>query len=236
MPHPNDDRLRHARRLATASVIVRAIGIVVMIGSAIGVLVALNMRRPDDRIGFSLIALAVLVLGAIVWGNGVFHAVVSRFLPTMIDIDERLDLLSRERRARKPRLDPPSVTEPVAAEVVTMTGFEGMFAGPATTPDAPPPTAQDEPMQADPSAAAAHADTGDGASEHAAAEDTPALAPSEDREENPDAAEQVAGASSHLEEDIPRVPCPLCGGGIHPQATRCVHCMRKLAGPAAAYN
>jgi hypothetical protein len=26
-----------------------------------------------------------------------------------------------------------------------------------------------------------------------------------------------------------RVPCPLCGGLIHPDATRCVHCMRKLS-------
>ena len=26
-----------------------------------------------------------------------------------------------------------------------------------------------------------------------------------------------------------RVPCPLCGGSIHPDATRCVHCMKKIA-------
>jgi outer membrane biosynthesis protein TonB len=31
------------------------------------------------------------------------------------------------------------------------------------------------------------------------------------------------------EEKIARVPCPHCGGDVHPQATRCVHCMKKIA-------
>jgi hypothetical protein len=26
-----------------------------------------------------------------------------------------------------------------------------------------------------------------------------------------------------------RVPCPHCGGDVNPQATRCVHCMKKIA-------
>ena len=31
-----------------------------------------------------------------------------------------------------------------------------------------------------------------------------------------------------LEAEIDKAPCPHCGGLIHPQATRCVHCMKKI--------
>ncbi|HMR07720.1 MAG TPA: hypothetical protein PKA88_18180 [Polyangiaceae bacterium] len=103
MVDPNDERLRYARKLKTAGLVVRIIGATVMVGSILGVLVALNLRRSDDRIGFSLISLAVLLFGALVWGSGMFHSAVARFLPSILDVEAKLDALARPKKARAAR-------------------------------------------------------------------------------------------------------------------------------------
>jgi len=69
----------------------------------------------------------------------------------------------------------------------------------------------------------------------AAAEPTPVAAPQESTEPQgstepePAAAPEPAVPEEKKEEEVVRVPCPHCGGDIHPQATRCVHCMKKVA-------
>lgn len=42
-------------------------------------------------------------------------------------------------------------------------------------------------------------------------------------------AEPQGAAASVSVTEPERTPCPHCGGSIHPQATRCVHCMKKVA-------
>ena len=235
MTDPNDVRLRFARKLGTSSVIVRAIGIMVMVGSVIGVLVSLSLRRSSDRVGFTLISMAVLVLGALVWGSGVFHAAVSRFLPSVLDIEDKLDALSRPKKARRAApveaaapsqtLDVSAAAEaPALAETVppeasprraarsasaTSTIPEPWVAGAAGTKHSAPGNVTADEAQAD---AEANSTTGDSNS--------------------PEAEAKLEPEPQHRarEEEPPpqRVPCPHCGGGIHPEASRCVHCMRRV--------
>lgn len=132
MVDPNDERLRYARKLKTAGLVVRIIGAAVMVGSILGVLVALNLRRSDDRIGFSLISLAVLLFGALVWGSGMFHSAVARFLPSILDVEAKLDALARPKKARAAR-----------AAAAQPAGSESVVAAPVT--DGPPPGASSPP-------------------------------------------------------------------------------------------
>ncbi len=111
MVDPNDERLRYARKLKTAGLVVRIIGAAVMVGSILGVLVALNLRRSDDRIGFSLISMAVLLFGALVWGSGMFHSAVARFLPSILDVEAKLDALARPKKARAATAAQPAGSE-----------------------------------------------------------------------------------------------------------------------------
>jgi hypothetical protein len=185
----NEERLRFARYLARISAATRAIGVLAVIGAVIGLLVAMSMRRADDRLGFSLIAMTVALFGILVWGTGVFHGAVGRTIPTLVRIDRSLITLiglSTARRGESHQLEtsdgPPAL--PAPAEV-------------------PAVTASPEPAR----------------------EEWPSEPITEPR------VEDVQGAPSRLEvpEEVVKTPCPLCGGLIHPQATRCVHCMKKIA-------
>lgn len=60
-----------------------------------------------------------------------------------------------------------------------------------------------------------------------APEPEPEPAPTAETETAPELAPVVRRI--HDEPEIVRVPCPHCNGLIHPEATRCVHCMRKVA-------
>jgi hypothetical protein len=167
----DDARMRAARKLARASALTRGIGLFAIVGALLGLFFALTATRgSDDRLGFSLISLSVLVIATLVWATGTFHGAVGQALPTLSSIDRKVDLLAEALRTRD-RAEP----APDAA--------------PAPNPPAelPPPISEAKPAPA------------------------PRPPPPEPE----------------------KVPCPLCGGRIHPDATRCVHCMKKLPRPAA---
>ncbi len=82
------DSLRMARYLSGVSLLTRGIGILGVIGSLIGLLAALNQRSSDDRLGFSLISLGVLLIAVVVWSTGTFHGAMARLVPLVVRIDE----------------------------------------------------------------------------------------------------------------------------------------------------
>ncbi len=55
----------------------------------------------------------------------------------------------------------------------------------------------------------------------------PAPAPEPERDSGPEPTAAVRRIEPAPE--IVKTPCPHCGGLIHPEATRCVHCMKKVA-------
>jgi hypothetical protein len=178
--------LRMARTLTAVSTFARGIGILGVVGSLIGLVAALGARRADDRVGFSLIALGVLMIAVVVWSVGSFHGTFARLAPVVARIDERLDELSRlEQRAPQPGV--------AVAQPPPESPFEALSAGSlgvSEVADAPP----------DPPAAEA---------------------------ESPPPAPVVRLPEPKPEPE--RSPCPSCGGLIHPEATRCVHCMKRVA-------
>ena len=58
--------LRMARYLSAISTLTRGMGIVGVLGSVLGLLAALGQNRSSDRLGFSLIALGVLLIAVVV--------------------------------------------------------------------------------------------------------------------------------------------------------------------------
>jgi hypothetical protein len=246
MSNPNDERLRYARKLATAGLVVRVIGVAVIIGSVIGVMVALNLRRPDDRIGFSLISMAVLLFGALVWGSGMFHSAVARFLPSVVDIEDKLDALARPKKPRgalratgqggEATSDAHALSAPAGSSLLPAVAMATSEAGQKEPlPNAflgEPSSTIPEPWTAEAASRvqAIAITSGDllGSAEVDGELATREPSVAGDGDENPMHARAVA---SDL--DPERVPCPHCGGGIHPEASRCVHCMRRVERPAA---
>ncbi len=232
MIDPNDVRLRFARKLGTSSVIVRAIGIMVMVGSMIGVLISLSLRRSSDRVGFTLISMAVLVLGALVWDSGVFHAAVSRFLPSVLDIEDKLDALSRPKKARRAAqvaVAAPSQTLDVSAaaeETVPPEGGRQRAARSASATSTIP-----EPRVAE-AAGTMHSVASNVTAGEAVAETEVNYTDADSNSPEAIAEAKLEPEPQHRarDEEFPpqRVPCPHCGGGIHPEASRCVHCMRRV--------
>ncbi|MBK9001583.1 MAG: hypothetical protein IPM35_38170 [Myxococcales bacterium] len=165
------DSLRMARYLSGISLFTRGIGILGVIGSLIGLVAALNQRSSDDRLGFSLISLGVLLIAVVVWSTGTFHGAMARVVPLVVRIDERLEEAEVQRRMLAVR-----ALAPVPAE--TPAGAPAVAPAPAAEVPAepirlkPPPEPKPEPV---------------------------------------------------------KIPCPSCGGLIHPEATRCVHCMKRVA-------
>ncbi len=177
MSNPWDDerRLSAARSLTRAALVTRIIGIVTMIGAVLTILTALGgSMSSSDRTGFSLVGLVVLVLGTIVWVNGVFHATVGRFLPSVVALDRKLDRLAELAERRTLPAQGPATAEPAPVLAVEVAP-SAEAAAPAPDP-APAPKPVARPVPPEPA----------------------------------------------------RTPCPLCGGLIHPEATRCVHCMQKI--------
>lgn len=169
------DSLRMARYLSGVSLLTRGIGILGVIGSLIGLLAALNQRSSDDRLGFSLISLGVLLIAVVVWSTGTFHGAMARLVPLVVRIDERLDEAEVQRRMQAAR---------AAAPVPTQMPETATAAEPAVAP-APEAEVPALPIRLKP--------------------------PPEPKPEPV------------------KIPCPSCGGLIHPEATRCVHCMKRVA-------
>lgn len=171
------DSLRMARYLSGISLFTRGIGILGVLSSLIGLLAALNQRSSDDRLGFSLISLGVLLIAVVVWSTGTFHGAMARLIPLVVRIDERLDEAEVQRRLLAAR-----AVQPVASTV----------------------------ERSEPSAAAA-----------------PAVVPAPEAEK-PAEPVRLKPPPEPKPEPV-KTPCPSCGGLIHPEATRCVHCMKRVA-------
>lgn len=170
------DSLRMARYLSGISLFTRGIGILGVVGSLIGLVAALSQRSSDDRLGFSLISLGVLLIAVVVWSTGTFHGAMARLVPLMVRIDERLDEAEVQRRMLASRaLAPVPAETPAAAPAVA----------PAPAAEVPAAEVAEEPIRLKP--------------------------PPEPKPEPV------------------KIPCPSCGGLIHPEATRCVHCMKRVA-------
>jgi len=214
--------LRMARYLSAVSMFARGVGILGVIGSVIGLLAATNMRRSDDRVGFSLISLGVLLIAFVVWSAATFHGMQAKLAPLVVRLDERLEAL--EARQRLQAMAPAPTPAPAPA--------------PATTPGAALP-APGEPVLAPawPGAAApAPSPVPSPAPEPAVSAPEPALAVSAPEPALAVSAPEPAPAvSAPAPEPVTakpepiRTPCPHCGGLIHPEATRCVHCMKRVA-------
>ena len=191
--------LRMARYLSAISTLTRGMGIVGVLGSVLGLLAALGQNRSSDRLGFSLIALGVLLIAVVVWATGVFHGTIARSVPLLTRLDARLEALEARSAAAARAAAAPVAGAEVAA-VAAPTPF-------IVAPTPPNP----EPMVAEP--APEHVITT--APEAALDGPAPALAPATPVTSEP--------------EQPTRTPCPHCGGLIHPEATRCVHCMKRVA-------
>lgn len=192
-----DDRLRFGRYLSKISAVTRVIGIIACVGGVITILGALAMRRSDDQLGFSSIGLAVLLFGILVWSTGVFHGAVARILPTVVQMDRKLDWLGRVLAERA--ASTPTGATAVQAQAAAAVAPAQIVAAPRNEPSASVPEA------GSPIASAAR-------TELRAAQPSPEAEP---RPEPPP--------------EIQRTPCPHCGGLTHPEALRCVHCMKKIA-------
>ncbi len=191
---------RMARYLSAISTLTRGLGIVGVLGSVLGLLAALGQNRSSDRLGFSLIALGVLLIAVVVWATGVFHGTIARSVPLLTRIDERLEALEARAAAAAARPAPAVPAAPVVE------GEVAAVAAPTPAPTAPAPTAP--------------------------APTAPAPIPTERGPESskPEAPAPVQATPVTSEpQDPPRTPCPHCGGLIHPEATRCVHCMKRVA-------
>ncbi|MCK6537954.1 MAG: hypothetical protein L6Q84_33685 [Polyangiaceae bacterium] len=202
--------LRMARYLSAVSMFARGVGILGVIGSVIGLLAATNMRRSDDRVGFSLISLGVLLIAFVVWSAATFHGMQAKLAPLVVRLDERLEAL--EARQRLQAMAPAPVPAPAPA--------------PATTPAAMPAPGEPVLAPAWPHAAApAPAPSPEPEPAVSAPEPEPAVSAPE-----PEPAVSAPEPEPALAKPEPiRTPCPHCGGLIHPEATRCVHCMKRVA-------
>jgi len=204
--------LRMARYLSAVSMFARGVGILGVIGSVIGLLAATNMRRSDDRVGFSLISLGVLLIAFVVWSAATFHGMQAKLAPLVVRLDERLEALETRQRlqamapAPTPAPAPAPATTPAAmpapGEPVLAPAWPGA-AAPAPSP-VPPPVPEPAVSAPEPAPAVS------------APEPEPAVSAPEP--------EPVAAKPEPI-----RTPCPHCGGLIHPEATRCVHCMKRVA-------
>lgn len=203
-----------ARYLKGLSLLTRGIGILGVVGSLIGLLAAFSQRSSSDRLGFSLISLCVLLIAIVVWSTGTFHGSMAHVVPVIVRIDERLE----EAQAA-------AVAARRAASLVKSAAPASDAAMPVTAAAIPGPldwgVAQSGGgvTEADPVPAAAMpgpgAEIGVGTPEAAV-----------------DAPEPAAEAAPVIEEAKPepvRTPCPHCGGLTHPEATRCVHCLKHIA-------
>ncbi len=199
-----------ARYLSAVSMFARGVGILGVIGSVIGLLAATNMRRSDDRVGFSLISLGVLLIAFVVWSAATFHGMQAKLAPLVVRLDERLEAL--EARQRLQAMAPAPVPAPAPA--------------PATTPAAMPAPGEPVLAPAWPHAAApAPAPSPEPEPAVSAPEPEPAVSAPE-----PEPAVSAPEPEPALAKPEPiRTPCPHCGGLIHPEATRCVHCMKRVA-------
>ncbi|MFO0568710.1 MAG: hypothetical protein U0263_23815 [Polyangiaceae bacterium] len=163
---PNDPRLKMARYLHRIAFLTRGLAILSLLGGVVLLFAALDMRSSSDRVGFSLMSLALMVISILVWSTGVFHGAFASALPLLHSIDDKLDALGSKSTA---------VPEPAPV-------------APATLATA-----------------------------------TPELAASPEPEP-----EARAARVREPEPEPERVPCPHCAGLVHPGATRCVHCMKKI--------
>lgn len=201
--------LRMARYLSAVSMFARGVGILGVIGSVIGVLAAMSMRRSDDRVGFSLISLGVLLIAFVVWSAATFHGMQAKLAPLVVRLDERLEALETRQRL----LATMAVAPPVA-----------VTPAPAPAEAAPAPPAPDL-APAWPVAAASEVAS---APAPVASQVEPIATPPE-----PIASQAVPVAPepepAPAKPEPVRTPCPSCGGLIHPEATRCVHCMKRVA-------
>ena len=184
-----DEALRHAKSLARVSVVTRVVGILATVGAVFLLFAALDMSSRSDRTGFSIMSIAVILFGFVVWSVGAFHGAASRAIPALLERVDHLCALNAPSAELPSVLAPAVEAAPLAAEAL------------------PPPEA------ADPAAEAA-----------ASLEVEPA-ASAADQPQMPESEPEPEPA---LEAEIDKAPCPHCGGLIHPQATRCVHCMKKI--------
>jgi hypothetical protein len=205
--------LRMARYLSAVSMFARGVGILGVIGSLIGVLAAMSMRRSDDRVGFSLISLGVLLIAFVVWSAATFHGMQAKLAPLVVRLDERLEALEARQRlqaaapaAPTPGLAPAPATTPAAMPAPGEPVLAPAWPGAAAPAPAPSPEPEPEPAVSAP-------------------ELEPALAKPE---LEPALAKPEPEPALAKPEPI-RTPCPHCGGLIHPEATRCVHCMKRVA-------
>lgn len=197
--------LRMARYLSAVSMFARGVGILGVIGSVIGVLAAMGMRRSDDRVGFSLISLGVLLIAFVVWSAATFHGMQAKLAPLVVRLDERLEALeARQRLLATMQVAPAPAPAPAEA--------------------APAPPAPDL-APAWPVAAASEVA---GASAPVASQVEPIATPPEPIASQTEPVAPEPEPAPAKPEPV-RTPCPNCGGLIHPEATRCVHCMKRVA-------
>ncbi|MEB2312706.1 MAG: hypothetical protein OZ921_00820 [Sorangiineae bacterium] len=187
------------RYLARVSRLTRGVGITISGCALIGALASLGVSYASDRLGFMLVSVGFLCLGVIVWSVGVFHGAAAHAFATLRSLDARVYELARRGASGAPRTASAAPPAPVA-EVVT-------------EPAAVAATAA-EPDGLAPSPAAPHA--------------VEASVPEASTASSGDAPREVAPARGG-DQDVARVPCRRCGGLIHPDARRCVHCMKKVA-------
>ncbi|MBI3206882.1 MAG: hypothetical protein HYZ29_35425 [Myxococcales bacterium] len=204
--------LRMARYLSAVSMFARGVGILGVIGSVIGVLAAMGMRRSDDRVGFSLISLGVLLIAFVVWSAATFHGMQAKLAPLVVRLDERLEALeTRQRLLATMPVAPPIAAAPTPAP-----------AAPAQVAPAPPAP---DLAPAWPGAAASEVAS---APAPVASQVEPIATPPEPIASQAEPVAPEPELTPAKPEPV-RTPCPNCGGLIHPEATRCVHCMKRVA-------
>lgn len=190
------------RYLSRISRFTRGVGIALCFGALIALFAALAVPGEGDKIGFALISAGALSVGLLVWSVGVFHGAAAHAFATLRSLDARVYELARRGASSPLRAASAAPAAPVAEPVAE-----------------PAATSMAEPGGAAESSAAPHA------VERAALPEASAAAAPSRSGDAPHEASPARGG----DQDVARVPCPRCGGLIHPDARRCVHCMKKVA-------
>ncbi len=198
--------LSASRSLGRISTATRVIGILSILGGFLLLFAALDMRRSSDKMGFSIMALAVVLFGILVWSVGAFHSATARTIPALI---ERLDYLCMRAAPQLPAAAPAVVAPAVVAPAVV------------APEQAPVADVQEPATEAAPEPEVEPEASPSSGTSQGRAPDQQTEADEQDPEPEPQAAPEP-------EEEIERTPCPHCGGLTHPAATRCVHCMKKI--------
>ncbi len=139
--------LSASRSLGRISTATRVIGILSILGGFFLLIAALDMRRSSDKMGFSIMALAVVLFGILVWSVGAFHSATARTIPALL---ERLDYLCMRSAPQLPAAAPAAPALDAAAAPTSVPEQVSIAWDERSAEAAPNPEVEPEELRAGP--------------------------------------------------------------------------------------